>query len=117
MGVKNTPVKTFEYPDYAVKNTPVNGNVFVKTFEYPDYTDIIIKDTGVGLTEKEIPLLFKKFGKIERYGKGLDVDIEGPGLGLYIAKEIIKLHKGEIQVKSKGRNKGSTFTIRINSTS
>ena len=100
----------------AVKNTPANGNVFVKTFEHPDYTDIIIKDTGVGLTKKEIPLLFKKFGKIERYGKGLDVDIEGPGLGLYIAKEIIKLHKGDILVKSKGRNEGSTFIIRINTT-
>ncbi len=97
----------------AVKNTPANGNIFIKTFEHHNYVDIIIKDTGVGLTKKEIPLLFEKFGKIERYGKGLDVDIEGPGLGLYISKEIVKLHNGDIMVKSKGRNKGSTFTIRL----
>lgn len=97
----------------AVKNTPVNGNIYIKTFEHPDYLDIIIQDTGVGITQKEIPLLFKKFGKIERYGKGLDVDIEGPGMGLYISNEIVKLHNGEILVKSKGRKKGATFTIRL----
>ncbi len=98
----------------AVKNTPPKGNIFIKTFKHLNYADIIIKDTGIGLSKKEIPLIFKKFGKIERYGKGLDVDIEGPGLGLYIAKEIVKMHNGDITVKSKGANKGSTFIIRLN---
>ncbi len=42
------------------------------------------------------------------------MDIEGPGLGLYIANEIIKLHDGEIFLKSKGRNRGCTFTVRLN---
>jgi len=97
----------------AVKNTLPNGNIFIKSIEHHNFIDIIIRDTGVGLTDKEIPILFKKFGKIERYGKGMDVDIEGPGLGLYIANEIVKLHIGEILVKSKGRNKGSTFILRL----
>ncbi|KKL60127.1 hypothetical protein LCGC14_2208410, partial [marine sediment metagenome] len=79
------------------------------------YVEIVIKDTGVGITKKEMVDLFKPFGKIERFGKGMDVDIEGSGLGLYIANEIMKLHGGEIVLKSKGRNKGSTFTIRIKS--
>ncbi|TKJ22035.1 MAG: hypothetical protein CEE42_13375 [Promethearchaeota archaeon Loki_b31] len=97
----------------AVRNTPPGGSIFIKTFEHYDYMDIIIKDTGVGLTKKEIPILFKKFGKIERSGMGLAVDIEGPGLGLFISQEIVKLHNGKIFVKSKGRNKGSTFFIRL----
>ena len=75
--------------------------------------DIIIKDTGIGLTHEERKYLFKRFGKIERYGKSLGVDIEGSGLGLYISKEIVKLHKGEIFVESKGRNKGAEFIIRL----
>ncbi len=97
----------------AVKNTLPNGNIFIKSIKHHNFMDIIIKDTGVGLTKKEMLTLFKKFGKIERYGKGMDVDIEGPGLGLYIANEIVKLHVGEILVKSKGRNEGSTFILRL----
>ena len=54
---------------------------------------------------------------MERYGMDLGVNIEGSGLGLYISKEIIDLHGGQILVESKGRNKGTLFTIRLNKTS
>ncbi len=98
----------------AIKNTPPHGKVFVKLSETIYYLDIIIQDTGVGITKEEENLLFQKFGKIERYGMNLDVDIEGVGLGLYISKEIVELHGGRILFESEGRNKGSTFTIRLN---
>jgi len=97
----------------AIKNTPKEGEIFIHIIEDADKIDILIRDTGVGLTKQEQEKLFGKFGKIERYGMDLDVDIEGCGLGLYISKEIIKLHKGQILVESEGRNKGSTFTIRL----
>jgi len=97
----------------AVKNTPENGDIFLKIIKQEDFTDIIVEDTGVGITKKERPKLFKKFGKIERIGKGMDIDIEGSGLGLYIANEIVKLHKGEILMNSKGRNEGSKFIIKL----
>ncbi|MHA1987331.1 MAG: PAS domain S-box protein [Promethearchaeota archaeon] len=98
----------------AIKNTPMNGNINVSLVNNLEYTDIQIRDSGVGLTEKEKELLFEKFGKIERYGMDLGVDIEGSGLGLYIAKEIVDLHGGQILVESEGRNKGALFTIRLN---
>ncbi|MFX0072110.1 MAG: PAS domain S-box protein, partial [Candidatus Hermodarchaeota archaeon] len=97
----------------AIKNTPKNGEIFIRAVEYKEYIDIEVEDTGVGLTNKEKQRLFEKFGKIERYGKGLDVDIEGSGLGLYITKHLINLHNGEILVESEGRNRGATFTIRL----
>ncbi|MFX0023650.1 MAG: ATP-binding protein [Candidatus Hermodarchaeota archaeon] len=98
----------------AIKNTPSGGKIFIITRETDNHIDIIIKDTGVGITSEEKKRLFKKFGKIERYGKNLDIDIEGVGIGLYIAQEIMELHGGKIIVQSEGRNKGSTFTIRLN---
>ena len=97
----------------AINNTQPGGRVFVKLNDNRDYIDISIKDTGIGITEEEKDKLFTKFGKIERYGKGLDVDIDGWGLGLYISKEIVLLHGGEVIVKSEGRNKGAEFIIRL----
>ncbi len=97
----------------ALKNTPSNGNICLNITEEDNNIYTTIKDTGVGFTKKEMTKIFKKFGKIERYGKELDVDIEGSGLGLYISKEIVNLHEGMIWVESEGRNKGATFTIKL----
>ncbi|MCK4380218.1 MAG: PAS domain S-box protein [Candidatus Lokiarchaeota archaeon] len=97
----------------AIKFTPPNGNILITLNDREKYVEISIKDTGIGLTKKEKEKLFQKFGKIERFRKQLDIDTEGTGLGLYISKEIVELHKGKIIVKSQGRNKGSTFIIRL----
>ncbi len=97
----------------AINNTPLKGSIIIKLKDNIKYIDISIKDTGIGLTEEEKEKLFTKFGKIERYGKGLDVNIDGWGLGLYISNEIVQLHGGEILVKSEGRNKGAEFIIRL----
>ena len=93
----------------AIKYTRVGGNNTIDSTKEDSQYIISIKDTGIGLTQKEIGQLFTQFGKIERYGQGWDVDIEGTGLGLYISKELMTLHDGKIWVESEGRNKGSTF--------
>jgi signal transduction histidine kinase len=67
------------------------------------------KDNGIGFSEKEKTRIFKQFGKIKRYGQGLDVIPEGSGFGLFISKKIGELHGGDIWVESEGRNMGSTF--------
>ncbi len=98
----------------AIKNTPPNGKILVKSLRKDNHVEISIRDTGIGLTKEEMDKLFTRFGKIERYGNGLEyVDIQGTGLGLFISKEIIDLHGGNIRAESEGRNKGSTFTIKI----
>ncbi len=93
----------------AIKYTPPTGVIEIKSEINNDFIVISIKDSGIGLTEEEKGGLFKQFGKIERYGQGMDIIPEGSGLGLYISKKIIELHGGEIWVESEGRNKGSTF--------
>lgn len=66
---------------------------------------ITISDTGLGISHKRSKTLFKKF-------EGSD-SVLGGGVGLYIAREILKAHKGDIWVQSPGEGKGSTFFIEL----
>ena len=96
----------------AIKNTPPNGKIMISLLKKEGKAEITVKDAGIGLTPEEMNRLFTRFGKIERYGEGLEyIDIQGSGLGLFISKEIIDLHRGKIWAESAGRNKGSKFTV------
>ncbi|MFX1277781.1 MAG: PAS domain S-box protein [Promethearchaeota archaeon] len=93
----------------AVKYTPPGGVIEIKSEIIDDFIVLSIKDNGIGFTEEEKSRIFKQFGKIERYGQGLDIIAEGSGFGLFISKKIIELHGGEMWLESKGRKMGSTF--------
>lgn len=67
---------------------------------------ISVSDTGIGISKKMMSELFKKFSK------GEDSKL-GSGIGLYVAKEIIKSHKGRIWAESKGEGYGSTFFMEL----
>ena len=98
----------------AIKNTPPNGRIQVNLQEIEDWAKISIHDTGIGLTKDEMEKIFTQFGKIERSGQGYEyLDIEGAGLGLYISKEIVNLHGGQIWAESSGRHNGSTFVVKL----
>ncbi len=98
----------------ALKYTPPKGEVSIKIeILTENLIDIIIKDTGIGFTEEEKKIVFKQFGKIERFGQGFHLNTEGSGLGLYISKELVELHSGKLWVESEGRSKGSSFIIRL----
>ncbi len=93
----------------AIKYTPPKGWIDIKTKILEDFIVVSIKDNGIGFTEEEKNKIFQQFGKVERYGQGLDLGIDGSGLGLYISKKIVESHGGKIWMESEGRNKGSTF--------
>ena len=92
----------------AVKFTNSNGRITVVVQEFLNEVEIVISDTGIGIPEQKIPLLFDKFSKIKRAGQTLS----GAGFGLVTVKQIIDLHKGLIRVKSEV-NKGTSFIIRL----
>jgi|694.fasta_scaffold02072_12 signal transduction histidine kinase len=79
-------------------------------YEINDFFEISIKDNGVGITASDAKKIWKKF---ERGKKSPQINPNGSGLGLYLAKQIIVQHGGEINVESEGLNKGSSFIIRI----
>jgi PAS domain S-box-containing protein len=98
----------------AIKNTPPKGEICVNLMKKENVVELSIKDTGIGIAQEEMDMLFTRFGKLERYGEGYEyIDIQGTGLGLYISKEIIDSHEGEIRAESEGRNKGSTFMVKL----
>ncbi len=98
----------------AIKNTPPKGSIKIILKKIDNWAEIYIIDTGIGLTSEEMEIIFTRFGKIERYGDGLEyIDIQGSGLGLYISKQIIDLHEGKIWAESEGRDKGSTFILKL----
>jgi len=93
----------------AIKYTQPNGIIKIKSEIKDNFYIISIHDNGIGFNEEEKEGIFEQFGKIERYGQGLDVISEGTGLGLYISKKIVELHGGNMWMESEGKFKGSTF--------
>jgi PAS domain S-box-containing protein len=97
----------------AIKYTPPYGEISIETEQKDNSVFVSVKDNGIGLTEDEKKKIFQQFGKIERYGQGWNIGIEGTGMGLYTCKKIVELHGGEIWVESEGRNKGSKFSFSL----
>ena len=92
----------------AAKYTPESGHVAMKVRLEEDL-EIAVEDTGVGISEEEITRVFDKFFRSE---DSRVQDESGTGLGLSLAREVVRMHGGEITVEST-LNKGSTFTVSI----
>lgn len=95
----------------ALKFTPENGKIIIETSEKGDTSQISVTDTASGIPKESLPDLFKKFSKIE-YSYSKHSSQPGTGLGLYISKQIVSLHNGDIKVQSEV-GVGSTFTVSL----
>lgn len=93
----------------AVKFTNSGGVIKVKALDKKEQVSISISDTGIGIKKNHLPKIFDKFFQVESH---LTRQQGGTGLGLAIVKEIVALHKGTIEVKSKYR-KGTTITCTL----
>ncbi len=95
--------------DNSIKYTH-DGSVEISILQDGNRVKFYVKDTGMGMDENTMSKLFQKFSRGTEGGK---VNTGGSGLGLYLAQEIAKAHKGEITVASDGVGKGSTFTVEL----
>lgn len=95
--------------DNALKYTDIDGNIKIFAEEVDKNVAVIIKDDGIGIPEEEIPYIFDRFYRVD---KARSKETGGMGLGLSIAKLIVELHGGSIEVRSK-LNEGSEFKITI----
>lgn len=85
------------------------GSIFLQAQRIDDELVIHVRDTGIGISEDEIPHLFKEFHKLE---EAPSRHHGGSGLGLAISKAFVELHGGRIWVESK-RGEGSTFSFSL----
>jgi len=95
--------------DNAVKYTPAQGEIEVKACQENDRVQIEIKNSGPGIPENELALLFDRYYMIDKEKKG----IEGTGLGLAIVKRIIDIHEADISVLSDSASY-TAFRIHLN---
>lgn len=95
----------FNILDNAVKYTPTGGQIHVQVEAWEMYLKIDIADTGIGIPEQHQGTIFKRF-----YREDAVHDVEGIGIGLYLAREIISLQGGYIRVASEV-GKGSVFSV------
>jgi signal transduction histidine kinase len=93
--------------DNSVKYTLPGGHVTIATEKAGDYAEIKISDTGVGIPKAETPKLFSKFFRASNV---IHLQTDGSGLGLFIAKNIITRHGGQVWVESE-EGKGTTITV------
>jgi signal transduction histidine kinase len=93
----------------AIKYTPPKGKIIIRLNQKTKSWVLSIKDTGVGIADKDLHKLFKQFSRINNSRSDF---VTGTGIGLYLAHHLVVLHGGSIGVSSvEGR--GSTFTVRL----
>ncbi len=93
----------------AIKCSNIGGVIDVNLECKDQYVEISVQDNGIGMEERNLALIFDKYKQIDT---SLNRISEGNGIGLYLTKSIVKLHEGEISVRSI-LGQGSIFTIKL----
>ena len=92
----------------AVRFTQPDGEITVTAHPMHNEAWVEIRDNGVGIPPSELENIFKEFNQVEDH---MTRRVGGLGLGLSIARGIVKLHNGRIWAESQGKGKGSTFKV------
>ncbi len=94
----------------AVKFTGEGGRIEITLGREDPYVQIIVRDTGCGISREFMPYLFERYHQAGASGsrrKG------GLGLGLSLVRQLIEMHGGSVYAESEGEAKGATFTIKL----
>ena len=91
--------------DNGIKYSPCHSEIILDAKEYEMYTAVSVCDHGIGIAENEIPKIFERF-----YRSSAVQQEEGVGIGLYLAREILRKENGYIKVRS-NPGEGTTFYL------
>jgi signal transduction histidine kinase len=93
----------------AIKYTPSGGCIFVNLQNLEGGVIISVKDTGVGINEGKINVIFERFKQVDEL---LTRRHEGSGIGLSLVKSLVQMHGGSIEVHSE-EEKGTEFLVML----
>jgi signal transduction histidine kinase len=93
----------------AIKYSPKGGEVKISVRSAGDHAQVTVQDHGLGIHADDLGKLFTRFGRIHRDDTA---SISGTGLGLWLSRELARMHGGDVTVRSEV-GKGSTFTLSI----
>jgi signal transduction histidine kinase len=96
--------------DNAATYTPAGGKITVSLSQIGSRIIVNFSDTGIGISKDDLKYIFNKFYRTLPATK---TDTEGMGLGLFLAREIVRRHNGSLVVKSDGEGKGTSFILTI----
>ncbi|AOY75060.1 sensor histidine kinase [Clostridium formicaceticum] len=82
----------------AIKFTEKKGSIFINIYDRQDDIIISVKDTGIGIPEDKLGIIFERFRQVD---SSLNRSNEGSGIGLSLVKALVEMQKGTISVKSK----------------
>jgi PAS domain S-box-containing protein len=94
----------------AVKFTPKRGRVEVRLQRTDSHVEIIVNDSGQGVSQEQLPRLFERFYQT---GNASTRSYAGLGLGLALVRHLVELHGGKVAAQSPGVGQGATFTVEL----
>ncbi|MFY9616408.1 MAG: HAMP domain-containing sensor histidine kinase [Candidatus Dormiibacterota bacterium] len=95
--------------DNAIKYSPRGGRVAINVASSNGTAIVAVKDEGIGIAEEDMGQLFTRFGRI---ANDATTAIPGTGLGLYLARELARMHHGDVEAESE-EGAGSVFTLQL----
>lgn len=93
----------------AIKFTNPGGHIFINMFDENDHIVICVEDTGIGIPEDDLDIIFERFRQANRASAR---NYTGSGIGLSLVKSLVEMHGGKISVKST-YGKGTKFVIKL----
>ena len=93
----------------AVKYAPDGGEITVRLNRQDDEAHVTVQDRGVGMAPDQLPRIFDRFYRVTATAP----NIQGLGIGLYIAKELVEAHGGRMWAESPGPGQGATLHLAL----
>lgn len=93
----------------AIKFTPDGGEIYINAIDSEENVTIVVKDSGIGIPEENIPKLFDSNQHLTTYGTNRE---SGSGLGLILCKDFVEKNRGKIWVESLP-GKGTSFFVQL----